>query len=202
MYRVLLIGPFRGRRIVNMRSFAVPGVLITLLLMHAGAVSAQSLGDVAKKEAERRKAVSGRGKVYTNDTLRPEAPPSSPGAATAAPAAPPAPAAAAPQQASAPGAGSAAPQTEADWRKRITDARDALSRSQTFAEALQSRINALTTDFVNRDDPAQRDKIGAERQKALAELDRVKKDITDQQKAITAIQEEARRAGVPAGWVR
>ena len=200
MYRVLLIGPFRGRRIIDMRSFAVPGVLIALLLMHAGAVSAQSLGDVAKKEAERRKAISGRGKVYTNDTLRPEAPPSAPGTAPATPAAP-APPAATPQQTPAPAAGPA-PQTEADWRKRITDARDALSRSQTFAEALQSRINALTTDFVNRDDPAQRDKIGAERQKALVELDRVKKDITDQQKAITAIQEEARRAGVPAGWVR
>ena len=28
-----------------------------------------------------------------------------------------------------------------------------VSRNETFAEALQSRINALSTDFVNRDDP-------------------------------------------------
>jgi len=71
-----------------------------------------------------------------------------------------------------------------------------------FSEALQSRINALATDFVNRDDPVQRDQIAAERQKALAELDRVRREIEDQQKAIAAIQEEARKAGVPAGWVR
>ena len=31
---------------------------------------------------------------------------------------------------------------------------------------------------------------------------RVKQEIVDHQKAISAIQDEARRAGVPAGWVR
>jgi hypothetical protein len=55
---------------------------------------------------------------------------------------------------------------------------------------------------VNRDDPVQRSTIAAERQKALAEFDRVKQEIADQQKAITTIQDEARRAGVPPGWVR
>jgi hypothetical protein len=92
--------------------------------------------------------------------------------------------------------------TEDGWRKRITAARDALSRAQIFAESLQSRINALTTDFVNRDDPAQRNAIAAERQKAVVELDRVKQEIVDHQKAISTIQDDARRAGVPAGWVR
>ena len=38
----------------------------------------------------------------------------------------------------------------------MTAARAAQQRSQMFAAALQSQINALTTDFVNRDDPAQR----------------------------------------------
>jgi hypothetical protein len=80
--------------------------------------------------------------------------------------------------------------------------REALSRSEILADALQSRINALTTDFENRDDPAQRNVIFADRQKALAELDRVKKEIEEHRKGITAIQEEARRAGVPAGWTR
>jgi hypothetical protein len=55
---------------------------------------------------------------------------------------------------------------------------------------------------VNRDDPAQRDVVAAERQKALAELDRVKKEIQDHQHALTALQDEARRAGIPPGWVR
>ena len=168
---------------------------------------AQALGDVAKQEAERRKTVGTPGKVYTNDSLRSEPPPS---AAPAGPksAAPPAPAAPGGQPTTGEASGTTtpaaepAPTTEDGWRTRITAARDALSRAQIFSEALQSRINALNTDFVNRDDPAQRDAIAAERQKAMSELDRVKREIADHQKAITTIQDEARRAGVPAGWVR
>jgi hypothetical protein len=71
-----------------------------------------------------------------------------------------------------------------------------------FRDALQSRINGLTTDFTARDDPYQRAQIADERQKALAELARVNTDIEKAKKAITDIQEEARRANVPAGWVR
>jgi hypothetical protein len=84
----------------------------------------------------------------------------------------------------------------------MTAERDALARAQTFADALQSRINALTTDFAARSDPAQRAQIGNDRQKALAELERVRQEIAQHQKEITNIQEEARRAGVPPGWVR
>lgn len=178
-----------------------------LILVSSAAASAQSLADVAKREEERRKTVRTPGKVYTNDALIPD--PTSTGAAPAAPpstqpAAAPVPAADAPV-APKPGEPAAAgdlPKTEAEWRKRMAGERDALSRAQIFAEALQSRINVLSADFVNRDDPAQRDAVGAERQKALAELDRVKQEIQQHQKAIISIQDEARRAGVPAGWVR
>ena len=76
------------------------------------------------------------------------------------------------------------------------------SGPQMFAEALQSRINGLTTDFTSRDDPAQRAAVANDREKALAELDRVKNDIVQQTKAIADIQDEARKAGVPPGWVR
>ena len=84
----------------------------------------------------------------------------------------------------------------------MVTARAALDRTRLFADALQSRINALNTDFVNRDDPAQRSVIEQDRIKALAELERVKKEMAEQTKAIAAIQDEARKAGVPAGWVR
>jgi hypothetical protein len=81
-------------------------------------------------------------------------------------------------------------------------ARDALSRSQTFADALQSQINALYTEFVNMSDPAQRAVIEQKRLAAIAEQDRVKADITRQTKALSDIEDEARRANVPAGWLR
>ena len=71
-----------------------------------------------------------------------------------------------------------------------------------FAQALQSRVNGLTSDVTSRDDPAQRAAAATDRQKALAELARVKDDMVKQNKAIADIQDEARKAGVPPGWVR
>jgi hypothetical protein len=193
-----------------MRCPLARSIAITLVLVSGAAASAQSLADVARREEERRKAVAKAGKVYTNDQLPPAPPvtaprPASGAVAPAKPAEPEAAAGAAPagDAAAKPEAtGGGAPTTEDGWRKRVAAEREALSRSEILADALQSRINALTTDFENRDDPAQRNVIFADRQKALAELDRVKKEIEEHRKGITAIQEEARRAGVPAGWTR
>jgi hypothetical protein len=165
----------------------------------ANVATAQSLGDVAKKEEQRRKTVKSAGKVYTNDTLKADPTPSVPASGATGT---PAPAASPSTPAPAPSDDSADKGDEKTWRKRIADARDSLQRSQTFADALQSQLNALTTDFVNRDDPAQRQQIANKRDSVLAELDRVKKEVAAQNKAISDIQEQARRAGVPAGWVR
>jgi hypothetical protein len=88
------------------------------------------------------------------------------------------------------------------WKDRINQAREELRRNEVFAEALQTRINSLSTDFVNRDDPFQRAKIGEDRDKALAELSRVKAEIVNGKKQIEDIEEEARKAGVPPGWLR
>jgi hypothetical protein len=91
---------------------------------------------------------------------------------------------------------------EAYWRKRAQSLRDQLERDRTLAEALQSRVNGLTADFTGRDDPAQRAKIGADRQRALVELDRMKAAVSAGTKATADLDEEARRAGVPPGWLR
>jgi hypothetical protein len=91
---------------------------------------------------------------------------------------------------------------QAYWSAKRKTLQDALDRDLTFADALQSRINALATDFVNRDDPAQRAVIERDRQKAAAELERLRKQIVDDRKAVADFEEEARRAGVPPGWLR
>ena len=46
-------------------------------------------------------------------------------------------------------------------------------RDQAFADAIQTRINSLTADFVNRDDPIQRAAIERDRIKAIAEQTRL-----------------------------
>lgn len=181
-------------------------LLLVLFAVQAAAtaVAAQSLGDVARQEEARRKAVTTAGKVYTNDNLRSDGSTAVPPATAASPGTPAGDPAANPATADKADTDKALgpKKDQAYWQNRVKSERDALSRAQLFAESLQSRINALTTDFSARDDPYQRNQVAQDRQKALAELDRVHKEIADHTKAIVDIQEEARKAGVPAGWAR
>lgn len=158
----------------------------------------QGLGAVAKETEAKRKTTKSSGKVYTNDNLKGSSTPSQP-------AAPPSAAAAEP---SASGAGDGktkseeAPKDEAAWRDRIKAERDGLERAESFASALQSQINGLYGEFTACQAPTQCNEVSAKRQKAIADLDRTKKEVETHKQAITDIQEEARKAGVPAGWVR
>src|SRR5262245_28831217 len=183
-------------------------VFIACALTVPAVVGAQSLAEVARQEEARRKAVKEPGKVYTNGDLRPDisktqVPASAPAAGDKASAADGAKPSADGKEASADKTKDGEPvKDQAYWSGRIGSARSALERSKIFAEALQSRLNALTADFVNRDDPAQRSQIELERQKATSELARVTKEIAEHTKAIADIEEEARKAGVPPGWLR
>lgn len=182
-------------------------VLPLALLTVAVPSFAQSLGDLAKKEQARRKATPPAAKTYTNDDLKQVPPPTgTPGkpAEDASKASAPKPAdakTAEPQNVESTKAPEPA-KDEAYWRGRITAAREDVRRNEAFKEALQSRINALTADFTARDDPYQRAKIADDRQKALAELARLTTDIETGTKTIAEIEDEARRAGVPPGWLR
>jgi len=184
-------------------------VAVTLLIPATAwiaSASAQSLGDLARSEELRRKAVA-PGKVYTNDTLRPAPTTAAPTApvATAAPATVVTPGAAQleiPPSAAPPAAADTLKKDEVYWRTRIKADTDAIERAKVLLEALQSRINGLQTDFINRDDPAARASIGAERVRALGELDRIKLEIQQRTKALADIREEARRAGAPSSWYR
>jgi hypothetical protein len=164
---------------------------------------AQSLADVARKEAERRKELKVPPKVITNKDLG--APSTSSGSADAAKPEP-SPKDADDKTKNADGTDKAkddaTPKDETYWRSRLKALQVTLDHDQAFADALQVQINSLTTDFVNRDDPAQRAVIGQNKQKALDELTRLTKAIADDKKAITDFQEEARKAGAPPGWLR
>lgn len=174
--------------------------LASLLVVRAGVALAQtpSLVELAQKEQERKKALKGAAKVYSDKDLPKTGTPavvsSVPTAATAAPT---------PVQEEKPAEAKAGDQKdETWWRTRMTQAREAQRRAEMFAEALQSRINGLTTDVVNRDDPYQRAKLNDDRQKALAELQRVSGEIEQSKKDIAEMEEEARKSGVPPGWLR
>ena len=190
----------------------VISLTVTLLVASTGAFAQRpsqtaSLADVAKAEEARRKTARKATKVFTNSSLTlpadagtvsapPATTPAAPGATNASPTSPTI------------SGGKAAPvdpaamKDQAYWAGRISKARTELGRTKMFADSLQTRINSLNTDWINRDNRVEKEKIKQDLDAALAELERLKKEIDVQTKAITAIEDEARRANVPSGWLR
>lgn len=152
-----------------------------------------SLGELARREAVRRHAVAAAVKSMTAADLgpAPERPPK--------PVPPPS---TTEETAKAGEKAAEPPKDEKWWRARITAARAALERDKLLHAALENRIATLTRDSVNRDDPAQRAVLINERLRALQELELLKKQLIADADAIAAIEEEARQAGIPPGWIR
>jgi hypothetical protein len=184
------------------RYFIVAGLLASLGI--PAAIPAQSLTDVARAEEARRKAIRKRGKVYTDGDLgrsaeSPSPDPATPAAAGAKPATTDK---TDPAKAAPPATASDPKKEEKYWKDHMAVARETLAHDKVLLDALQSRVNALSTDFVNTSDPAQRAVVETNRKTALNEIERLTRDVEKQNKAIADIQEEARKANVPPGWLR
>lgn len=211
------------RKLTFLRPRAIRTACLLLalsLLPGVGSAQTPPLGEVARKEQERRRdAPPAIGKVYTNKDL----PPAKPEAAGPRPdASGVLPSAAKGNQSGAvtptpdddkadnrgkddtlaSGSNPAVGNDEAEWRQRVTAAREELRRSQMFAEALQTRSRSLARDSMSRDDPAARAHLRQDRAEVTDELARVTQDIERAKKQIADLEEEARKAGVPAGWLR
>jgi len=181
--------------------------VVTAILLSLGVTSAplgaQSLADVARREEDRRKAIKKPSKVLTNKDLG--GVPGTPGAPAADASGKPPVAPSKDGQKPDADAGKKPEEPAKDqafWSGQAKGLQTQLDRDQEFAIALQSRINALTTQYTNQGDPVQQAALANDRQKALEELNRLTKQIEDDKKAIATLQENARRAGVPAGWLR
>ena len=184
-------------------------VAVAGLAETAHPIQAQALGDVARKEEVRRKDIKAPAKVYTNKDLGPPGP--EPSTASSSPAAP---AEAGKDAAKAPDDGDKGKEKGQDkdkdtpqkdqayWSGRRKELQTKLDSDQTLTEAVQSRINALTADFSSRADPVQRAGIERDRLKAIGELDRLRKSVQEGKKALTDLDDDARKAGVPPGWLR
>ena len=192
------------------------GILLgfALVLGVAADAAAQppSLAEVARQEQARRAAIPDeeRARVYTNADLRET------GGLTVA-SAPAGPADAGeqhPAPATGQGAtevdGSAAASTadggeardEAHWRGRMAEAEAGRARAALMAAALQNRADGLWAQFTAVDDPARQRVIERQRNDALEALQNAQVELEDAERAIAEIREDARRAGVPPGWLR
>ncbi len=184
-------------------------MLCALMAFEPAPARGQSLAAVARREQARRDAVEKPGKVYTNEDLRrlPSSPVIDEPAAGVAQEVEELPdsASASAEAASGESAEDQADEVDRDesyWQARIGAVRVRLQRNELFLQALESRVSALTTDFVNTDDPAERALVAIDRQKAQNELERVGDEVDRLREDIAAIEEEARRASVPPGWLR
>ena len=180
-------------------------VATLLLSMAATAPAAQSLVEIAEQEKARRAAIASeaRARVYTNDDLRDRG-----GLTIGASPAVVAQAADAGSGRAGHGIDSDADTTggevpgENDWRARMTTAREARARAELMVSALQNRADGLWAQFTAMDDPARRGVVERQRTDALAELERMRAEAGQLDQHVRDIEEEARRAGVPPGWLR
>ncbi len=176
-----------------MRLLHAAALMVAALLL-ASVASAQGLGDAAAKEKEKRKAAPAKpAKVYTEDTIgRSMAPVSS----SEQPANPEAGAAAGQAAADKPAAEGAAAtdaekadadaraKAEADWRKRLDQARKEEAVYKEFIDKLQLELNDTSGGFYN---PGRASRI------ALQEDN--KKKLAEVQGRIAALEDEGRKSG-------
>lgn len=160
----------------------------------------QSLGDVSRQTEAARNASAGRprAKIYTNKDLPaadriPPAP--SPATPIATPSTPAPPAA---SEADVP----ADPKSEAHWRERMRPLRERLDRARALADDTKRRAEALmrSADQCFRigivcADYTESLRLTEEHKTLAADVARAERDVA-------ALEEEARKAGVPPGWVR
>jgi hypothetical protein len=207
----------RGRARVDplgedMRSAVVLQVAAVAVLC-GSAARAESLGQTAARERARRARQAGQAKAYTDGDLdRTRVQGGSPGAMTLAPgntAASPAPGQ--PVSASSQPAGSQSRSTadaeherrrqeEARWRQRAADLRRELAAAQAEAARLESETNGAVASSLGLCTPSP---YHRERAARLADqLAAARRQVAALQQALVDLEEEARRARVPPGWLR
>jgi hypothetical protein len=162
---------------------------VLILAAVAGLANAQSLGEVAARTNKERKGKAG--KVYTNDDLQ-----------EAHSAAPEQPVATTETAASTPVAPTMDPAQR--WRRDARNRREAISKAEANVAAIQARLNALLVDRdpTNVLDPNRLQTLEADRAKASQDLEAAKEALAKARQALEDLEEEARKQGVPPGWLR
>lgn len=91
---------------------------------------------------------------------------------------------------------------ESWWRARIAAARAQVSQARERLDQVDGRLAALTRDVVAMDDPVQRERLQQDRQRALLEREDATTAVAQAEAGVALVEEAARRAGVPPGWIR
>lgn len=102
-----------------------------------------------------------------------------------------------------PASGDATPQKdETWWGARVQQLTEAIARTDTALESISVELAGLERDIAARDDPAQRSQLVTRRAALLDERQKRQRERRAQDASLEALLEEARKAGVPPGWLR
>jgi hypothetical protein len=182
----------------------------------------QSLADLAKKEKERRQAVTTASKIITNDQIAKyqgaavsTGTPSSP--ATNEPQAgkgstveqKPAGEAEAKAEAAPPEGKPASDEsvdfqgrTESFWKQTMADARQRVTQLENECNVLILKLNDLQNRFYKESDGFKQQEIQRDIQKTLYEQDQNKESLAKAKTAVTDLEQEARKSGALPGWIK
>jgi hypothetical protein len=157
-----------------------------------------SLAEAARKAREQHKESAKAAKVFTNDNL-PTDGVSTVGSSSTAP----------PSESTAAG-GAKAPtgNDEKAWRDKFAALRHKLEQDQTELDVMQREANVDQVQFYNGDpqkaaqDQTSLQPLGTEYNKKVADIDAKKKQVEDDQQAISDAEDALHRAGGNSGWAR
>ncbi|HEV8385613.1 MAG TPA: hypothetical protein VGQ11_12140 [Candidatus Acidoferrales bacterium] len=183
--------------------------LLGLLLAYPAVVAAQQtsqknqeLLEAARKAREAKKNAPKAKYVFTNDNI-----PKSGTGVSVVGTTPPSPA---PSKA---GAAAAAEEEkksdedkrkeEAEWRKKFAEARARLATAEKELDILQRELNLNQQQYYSDPNVAMREQYTrTDINKGRAAIDAKKIEIDQLKKTLETLEDELRRAGLPAGWAR
>lgn len=90
---------------------------------------------------------------------------------------------------------------EAIWKEKAAAAQEKIKAAEEKVNKTQDDIDALWRYQTAVDDGQQQQKAVGERTERMNDLDSAKKELEEAKKAEEEMQEEARKEGVPPGWV-
>jgi hypothetical protein len=186
-------------------SFVLSGLLIAML---ASMGYAQSLGELAKKEQERRQAVKAQTKIIINN---PAAKAPSGGVTTTASAAA-APADKADVTKTTDKAAKEKPvsdepvdfegRPESFWKQTFADARKKVSDLENEANVITLKLNDLQNRFYREADGYKQQEIQREIQKTFYLQDLNKTNLTQAKADLADLEQTARKSGALPGWIK
>jgi hypothetical protein len=196
--------PYKLQRGAIMKTLAA--LFQTALLLTVASIAfSQSLGDLAKKENERRKEIKDEKVITDEEAASYQSNPVKTNVRDQS--------AAKPDSADQATTDSKKAKPESDepvdfegrpesyWRKTMDDARQKVKELEDKATELTLKVNNLQNQFYREDSGFKREDIQRELQKTYYEQDKNKEDLAKAKDVLQDLDKEARKSGALPGWL-